>query len=161
MGKKRLAILSTYTARINGSVGSKEYRKCFFLIDGKPLDVLFNGDVACAFYVSSILFSLGLIGEIHTKVKTTRADMMASGWYEIPEPREGAVIEWGCKNLEGGKRSRHHHVGFWMSPRWAISSDSSKKRIARHHPNCGKLADGSPIREAVAYYWHDNLNDDP
>jgi hypothetical protein len=56
---------------IKNSVGSKLFRNSFFLIDGKKQDVLRNGDLSCAIYVSSILRLMDLIPEIHTTVKGT------------------------------------------------------------------------------------------
>src|SRR3989344_997793 len=89
------------------------FRNLYFEIDGKEVDVLEDGGLSCAMFVSSILYLNKLIGDIHTTVVGTEKDMLESGWYEIRDLKLGAVIIWEKKigNKDG---LPHYHNGFFM-----------------------------------------------
>jgi hypothetical protein len=129
---------------IENSIGSNLFRNNYFFVDGKSKDLLENGDLSCAFYVSSILYLLKLIKDIHTTVQGTIKDMQESGWYEIKKPQKGAVILWD-KNKKG-----HYHLGFYWDKNKAVSNVSPKKSPNFHPLNYQG-------RKILAFYYHKEL----
>jgi hypothetical protein len=129
---------------IENSVGTKLFRNNYFFVDGKNKDIVKDGKLSCAFYVSSILYLLKLIKDIHTTVKGTIKDMEESGWYKIEKPKKGAVILY-----EPGKDG-HYHLGFYWSKNRAVSNVSSKKSPNSHPLNYQK-------RKILAFYYHKKL----
>ncbi|MEK7195021.1 MAG: hypothetical protein AAB667_02095 [Patescibacteria group bacterium] len=156
--KPDIDIRASYLAMIKNSVGTKLFRNFYFKINGRSLDVLENGDLSCAVYVTSILYLLRLIKEPHTTVIGTIEDMEKSGWYKIKKPKLGAIILWGFKKLPGGKLGKHRHVGFYLNKKEAISNDSKSGQTAKHHINYGYFPNGETKRDIQAFYWHKRLN---
>lgn len=156
MSKKRIPrlIFDSYLAFIKGSVGSKSYQKDYYLINGKKLDVLENGNLACAYYVSAVLRVFDLTPITHTTVRSTVIDMEKSGWKKIRKPRLGCVLVWEGKKGESGL---HKHVGFYMGDEKAISNSDKKRCPIIHHWTYGVLK-AKPKREVEAMYWHSELN---
>lgn len=160
-GSPALDLPRTYIKAIENSVGSNLFRNRFYLIEGKSHDVLDDGDLSCAVYVSSILYLFGLISELRTTVKNMLTDIEKAGWYKIAEPRPGAVIVWDFKKNEDGTKveGSHRHIGFYIDKDTAVSNDYQSRTIWRHHPTYGTFSNGSPRRDILAYYWHGSLND--
>ncbi|MBI2410001.1 hypothetical protein HYV30_03100 [Candidatus Kaiserbacteria bacterium] len=156
--KPKLEVFLSYLKMIENSVGSALFRNLYFTIGGKETDVLEDGDLSCATYVSSLLYLFGLIGERHTTVSGTVEDMEKSGWQKIDEPRIGAVILWGFKKKDDGTQGKHRHLGFYIDGETAISNSSDTRVIERHHPNYGTFPDGEVKRDILAYYWHAALD---
>ena len=156
--KPQLDLFRSYVAAIENSVGTNMFRSLYYRIDGTPLDVLDNGDLSCAVYVTSILYLFDLIGERHTTVSETIKDIEASGWYTIPMPRTGALMHWDYKIKNDGTRGTNRHVGFYIDESAAISSSAKTKTIERHPPNRPVTVDSDADREILAYYWHNKLN---
>ncbi|HUX80924.1 MAG TPA: hypothetical protein VMV38_01220 [Candidatus Paceibacterota bacterium] len=155
--KLELALFDSYRAAIKNSVGSNIYRNLYFHSNGTLVDILDDGDLSCAFFVTTILYLFGLITERHTTVKSALEDIRKSGWYEIKEPRAGALIHWDYNKKDDGTQGKHHHLGFYIDAEHAISNDSPSRVVAVHHPTYGTFPDGKARRDILAYYWHDNL----
>ncbi len=156
--KPRLEIFISYTKAIENSIGSNLFRNLYFRIEGEVIDVLDDGDLSCAIYVTTILYIFGLIKERHTTVVATIEDILQSGWYEIEKPKNGAIILWGYKKKDDGTQGKHRHLGFFIDNETAISNDSSTRVVAKHHPTFGTFSNGKAKREILAYYWNDKLN---
>lgn len=137
--KKSLKIL------IKNSLGSKFFRSIYFFVNDKSEDILKNGDLSCAFYVSIILKILGLINTIHTTVNSTIKDLENSSWYKIDKPRFGAVILWDYK-----KRGKNLHLGFYLNKNKAVSNSSKFKSPQIHNI----YYENRPIK---AIYFHKEL----
>ena len=158
-GKSVLELLPSYLAAIENSVDSNLFRKLYYRIDGdNVIDVLDDGDLSCAVFVSSILYLFKLIKERHTTVKSTVEDMGTMGWYKIKRPKRGAIILWGYKKKSDGTLGKHRHLGFYINPKVAISNSSPKRMVAKHHFTFGISSNGKPRRDILAYYWNDKLN---
>lgn len=157
--KPRLELLLSYLKAIENSVGSNLFRNLYYRIDGKVVDVLDDGDLSCATYVTSMLYLFDLIAERHTTVVGTIKDIEKSGWYEITNPRKGALVLWGYKKKNDSTQGKHRHVGFYIDKKIAISNSSSARVVARHHPTFGTFPNGEARRDILAFYWHDKLND--
>ncbi|MBS3902858.1 MAG: hypothetical protein KGZ30_00570 [Anaplasmataceae bacterium] len=146
-------IFDTYLSFIKGSVGSKSYQHDYYFINGKKLDVLENGNLSCAFYVSSVLAVFNLISITHTTVKSTVVNMESSGWKKIKKPRLGCVLVWESKQFADGA---HRHIGFYTGSEKAISNNDKKLFPIEHHWTFG-VVKGKPKRKVEAMYWHPNL----
>lgn len=128
--KPELLIFENYIATIKASLGTKIFRNLYFRINNKKVDVLRDGDLSCAFFVSTVLKLFGLIGEIHTTVIGTVQDLKILGWKRIEKPRLGAIIVYGPKKFKSGET--HKHIGFYIGGNKAISN-SSKNQSPRIH----------------------------
>ena len=67
---------------IENSIGTKLFRNNYFFINGKSKDLLRNGELSCAFYVSSILYLLKLIKDVHTTSKLSRKKNFSFYYHE-------------------------------------------------------------------------------
>ena len=125
--------------------------------DGKEIDILENGGNSCAVFVSWILLALELIKRPHATVHATEKDLLASGWFEIPELKSGAVLVWEKRDgamLEDEKIPKEH-IGFYIDNNEAISNDSKGKGFPwRHHVTYDNT------RKVEKIYWHPSLGED-
>ena len=156
--KPRLDLFRSYVAAIENSVGTNLFRKMYFHIDGESIDVLDDGDLSCAVYVSAVLYLFGLIRELHTTVKETVRDIQEKGWYEIKEPRKGALILWDFAIKNTGTPGTNRHIGFYIDEHSAVSNSAKTKRVELHPPGRPVTVDSDIDRKILAYYWHDKLN---
>ncbi len=148
-----LAFRETYLAMIEGSTGSAQYRKLFVQKPEGPYDVIGNGDLACAFFVSSVLHLFGLTKRgVHTTVDETLRDMEKTGWKEVSKPEPGAVIVWGVKKSDTDGLM-HRHIGFCLDNYRAVSTSAKRRSPILHLINGLTTEDGSE-RPVVAYYMH-------
>ena len=154
--KKMIKLLKkkTYLKSIENSLGANTYRNCYALVDGEEKDILKNGDLSCAFYVSSILLMAGLIKEIHTTVSGLLRDMESSGWEKTPESGEGDVLFWEEIQTADG---RHGHAGFFWGGDFAVSNNSKNGEPVKHKLDFeGEATAG---RKVIATYRHPKLID--
>jgi len=135
----------TLFSLIKNSIGIKFFRNNYFFIEGKSNDVLKNGELSCAFYVTTILKILGLIKDIHVTVDSTLKDMIKSGWYKIEKPKKGAIVLWD-KNENG-----HYHLGFYYGNKIVVSNNTFKK-----YPVCHRL--DNRHRKVLSFYFHKELD---
>ncbi|MGC8776142.1 MAG: hypothetical protein ACP5QN_02425 [Minisyncoccia bacterium] len=137
--KKSLKVL------IQNSLNSKFFRSLYFFAPLKSKDVLQNGDLSCAFYVSVILKILGLIENLHTTVSSTVKDLKQFGWYEIKKPKFGAIILWDLK-----PQGKNMHLGFCLNKNKAVSNSSKLKSPQIHNIHYEN-------RKIKAIYFHNDL----
>jgi hypothetical protein len=123
-------LVKNYLTFARASVGSRSFRKLFYRIDGKEVEILRDGDLSCAFFVSSVLVVFGLMGVLHTTVTGTVRDLRRRGWKDIPRPRTGAVIVWGPKKFRSGET--HRHIGFYLGEGKVVSNSSARKSPRVH-----------------------------
>ncbi len=148
--------LDTYLALVRNSVGSRLFRNAFFVIGGRKRDVLRDGNLSCAMYVSSILLLLKLISATHTTVKGTMEDMVKSGWMPISRPRVGCVLIWETKTFRASGES-HRHIGFYVGGNKAVSNSSKKGYPVTHHWTFGRSGT-RPRRRIEVMYWNSRLD---
>ncbi|MFP4022759.1 MAG: hypothetical protein ACLFTS_02850, partial [Candidatus Paceibacterota bacterium] len=98
----------TYMAVIKNSPGTEMFRNVYADVDGDHTDVTDDGDLSCAFFVSSVLTIFGLIKEIHVTVNSTVKDMKRNGWVDTDDPEPGDVVVWG---EEHSNQEKHRHIG--------------------------------------------------
>ncbi len=130
------------------------FRNLYFEIDGKTVDVLENGGLSCAMFVSAILYLNKLIGDIHTTVVGTEKDMLEKGWLEIRDLRPGAVLIWE-KKIGDKDGLPHYHNGFYIGKNEAVSNNSRETGFPwKHHYIY------NDTRKIEKIYWHPNLEED-
>ncbi len=127
----QLDLRDTYLATIKNSVGSTMFRNLYAKVNGETVDVMRDGDLSCAFFVSSILALSKLCTSAHATVDTTLLDMKKSGWIDIDEPRVGCVIVWENKHFEESNEA-HQHIGFYIGDDKAVSNSDKARAIAEH-----------------------------
>ncbi|MGC9048854.1 MAG: hypothetical protein ACP5IX_01395 [Patescibacteria group bacterium] len=120
----------TYLAMLKNSVGSKLFRKFYVKTRRKKVDILNNGKLSCAFYVSSILYLFKLIKNIHFTVDSTVKDLQKSGWEVVKKPKVGSVIVW--EKMDFGDGDIHKHIGFYIGDGKAISNSSKFGYPVKH-----------------------------
>ena len=102
------------------SVGSPLFRNLYCTVNGEKQDILRDGDLSCAFFVSSILLPFRLPKNIHATVNGTVQALKESGWTTINEPKPGAIIVWSPQAVNG---ESHAHIGFYVGEGLAVSND--------------------------------------
>lgn len=142
-------LFDTYMSVIEGSEGTTMFRHLYADVDGEKKDVADDGDLSCAFYVSSVLSMFDLCDRVHGTVDGTVRAMNEMKWHIISEPQKGAVVVWGPK--VGTDGSVHKHIGFCVNENEVMSNIASRKVPGRHalHDAEGRVVE--------AIYWHDNL----
>ena len=113
-------LLDNYLALVRNSIGSNLFRNLYAKVDGQRQDITNNGELSCAFFVSSILTILKLIKEIHLTVDSTVSDLQESGWVVVQEPKPGCVLVWEKKKRADGKE--HPHIGIYIGNSLAVSN---------------------------------------
>jgi hypothetical protein len=131
--KKDVVIITrdSYLAAIKNSVNTHLYRNFYAKVNNKKEDIVKNGELSCAYFVSSILVIFDLIKGIHLTVDGTEKDLKRSGWKRIKKPEIGCVLIWVAKKYKDG--GTHRHMGFYMGKDKAISNDHEKGSPRVHH----------------------------
>jgi len=140
----KLLFLESYLACIKNSVKSHAFRNFYAEINGQTKDILNGGVTSCAFFVSSILLTFGLIKANHLTVEGLLKDLKKSGWYEISQPLPGSVLLWEEKR-------GHKHLGFLITPGKAVSNSATTHCPEIHSWNY------NGNRKVIAAYWHKRL----
>lgn len=152
-------LFDTYIAVIKNSVSSNIFRNSYAKINGKKQDILRNGELSCAFFVSSILALFPLFELIkyppHATVDGTIKDLENSGWKKINKPKVGSIIVW--EKNDSGNGNIHKHIGFYIGNNKAISNNSKLKQPVEHHWTFGALKN-QPTRKIESIFWSDKLN---
>jgi len=114
-------VFDTYLAVIKNSIGSRLFRNFYVRTGRDRIDILRNGELSCAFYVSAILYLFKLIKDIHTTVDSTVKDLQKSGWKVIKKPKVGSIIVW--EKMDFGDGEIHKHIGFYVGKGKVISNN--------------------------------------
>lgn len=139
---------ATYLSVIKGSVGTEMFRNNYALIDGTQEDILDDGQLSCAFFVSFILRAFGLIQDLHARTIGTVKDLEESGWRKTDTPHQGDVVIWEDMQQKSGI---FPHIGFYIDEQTAISHRDTHRTPIAH----SLTFDG--MRKVTAYYTHDFL----
>lgn len=135
---------------IRNSIGSQLFRS---YLDKEGNDVLHNGDLSCAYFISSILCLHGLIDRTHFTVPGTLFAMEKAGWYTITNLKVGCIVVWGSVHQNGAD---HKHLGVYIGDGQAISNRSSLGMPGEHALHYSGLDKAGAKKKApiLAYYWH-------
>lgn len=136
MSKFKILNYQNYLETIKASRGSKMFRRFYVLEDGKKKDILKNGKLSCARYVSSILKLFDLISETHATVNGAMKDMFRNSWKPTKKLIPGNVLVWEEKTTSSGEV--HSHIGFYLGDNKAISHRNEKCLPVIHHYTYGR-----------------------
>jgi len=173
----KIILNESYIKTIKNSLGSSLFRNLYAYVDGKKTDILRNGRLSCANFVSTILYRFKLIKDIHTTVEGTVKDLKESGWKKIKKPRPGAILVWEPQEVDDKIYWRHDHIGFYIGKNKAISTSyksSNKGQPTLHHWTFGtyptkstkaettkrlfdKTKNGRPVRKVEQIFWNKKL----
>lgn len=128
-------LFQTYLQTVKNSVSSHQFRNLYMEQGGRSVDVLEDGNLSCAYYVSSLLMPLGLIQRPHTWVKNTVHDLRSSGWEATKVLEPGCILVWAAKVGESGRS--HKHIGFYIGGGRAISNDDRLRSPQEHDADMG------------------------
>lgn len=152
MADANLEILKqrTYLTTIENSVGSTQYRSLFvrYQDSGEEKDILENGELSCAYFVSSVLYLFGMLDKQRATVASVLRHVNESpDWTEVSvaEAEPGDVVFYEEREFERG--TRHAHVGFVLNGEEAVSTSDTKKCVTKHQ------LDYHPIESVWRYSW--------
>jgi hypothetical protein len=127
----KMVLFQSYMAKIRNSAGDRAYRNLYYSFDdGRVRDVLQNGNLSCAYFVSSVLQHFGLLKNFDINVESTVAAMKSAGWQKVAKPVPGNVIVWERRCFRRG--DCHMHIGFFIG-RGRVMSMSSRHRFPVYH----------------------------
>lgn len=124
-------VQETYLTAISHSVGVNMFRTLWAEVDGVKQDITRDGELSCAFFVSSVLKIFDCVKSVHGTVAGTVRDLEQSGWQVVAEPVPGAVLVWEPQVDEKGEV--HAHIGFYLGDQQAVSNSSKERTPQRHH----------------------------
>lgn len=151
-----LATRDTYLAMIEKSVGSRMFQTLYADINGTRQDILRNGDLSCAFFVSCLLKIFDLVEMPHATVKELERDLLSSGWYESNDDIPGCVLVWEMQSQANDEP--HEHTGFYIGNDTAVSNWYQDLHPIKHHITFGETENGSPKRAVRMRYAHEFLH---
>lgn len=141
------AIFESYLKAIKLSEGSQLYQTLYLETPhGELTDILRGGELACANYVSAILYHFKYIQQPHATVEGTEKDLIESGWSQVTTPTIGDVIIWE-PNFDHDPKAEHLHIGFSLGGDQAMSNSTTQKTIVQHHFTYGTNESGEPKRK--------------
>lgn len=155
MPEVKLLKKKNYLAMVkNAAAGeNRMFRNIYALVDGVEKDILEDGNLSCAAFVSGVLAMHGLIDRPHAAVAGTEKALEAAGWVVIPEPRAGAVLSW--VSISYSDTRTHGHLGFFIGNERAVSNASNGVGVPREHH---WTYDGSRTVERI--WWHPSLDEE-
>jgi hypothetical protein len=131
MGAVTPLIQETYLAVLANSVGCNTFRTLYAEVAGVRQDITRDGELSCAFFVSSILKIFDWVKGVHGTVAGTVRDLEQSGWQVAPEPSPGTILVWEAQVDEAGET--HAHIGFYLGDQRAVSNSSKERTPQQHH----------------------------
>ena len=145
--------MKTFRKHLNEKLKDKQFKKLYVKQGNKRKDIMKNGELSCAYFVSSILTLFKLIDRPHRTVDGTTKVLEKYGWKKVRKAKEGCILVWEEKNF--GKEC-HKHIGFYIGKDRAISNSSKKKVPAKHHWTFGTTK-GKPKLKITDIYINNNL----
>ena len=132
--KPKVLVEKSLLAMIANAVGSHQFRNLYVQYpDGSEEDVLVNGELSCAIFVSCVLAGFGLIDRGHATVGSTMKALEKAGWVKheaTTEPQPGDVLLWEA--VDFGNEGIHTHVGFYVGDGRAVSNSEKLGAPAEH-----------------------------
>lgn len=114
---------------VKGSVGSNAYRHFHATIDGAEVDTMRDGEVACAYFVSSILTIFGGLDSPSFVVGSVENKLINKGWHVVDSPEPGDILVY--EDLKQDDEV-HAHIGFYIGNDRAVSNSWTTKTPLEH-----------------------------
>lgn len=149
----KVLILETLMEVLKKSVGTKMFQTIWTGVNSQKKDITEQGELSCAFYVSSILSMFGLIDRAHATVTGTVEAMERAGWKKSKILKPGVIIVW---DRPRDNSHNHTHIGFYIGNNKAISNSSNTKCPAIHHYTFGS-ENVKSFRNVISLYKHEKL----
>lgn len=140
---------NTYLAVIKNSIGSNLFRNFYVKVGDEQTDIMRNGELSCAFYVSSVLALFKFIKEVHGTVDSTVKDLQESDWEIIKEPKIGSILVW--EKIDFGDNDIHKHIGFFVGDNTAISNNYKLGYPTSHNWNF------NDTRRVDVIFWNQKI----
>ncbi len=146
-----------YLTLIKNACGSQIWANGYALVNGRRKDIVQDGELSCAFFVSSILKIFDFIKDLHFTVKGTEQDLKKSGWEIISvssKMPKGSIIIWEKKlspNKQSKKWEKHFHIGFYIGDEKAVSLWAYHNFPVIHHWTYNKS------RKIIRVYWNKKI----
>lgn len=121
----------SYLALIRNSVGSTTWRQMYASVNGREQDIMNNGDLSCAFFVSSILKMCDLLPQLSVTVFGLIRNLEALRWQKVSEAMPGDILVW--ETIIDEKGDKHSHIGFYLGEEQAVSNSANTQTIQQHH----------------------------
>lgn len=147
--------LPTLLYRIEASCGSTQFRRLYAEVDGTEVDILRDGQVSCAVFVSALLVMAELLPKMCATVSGLERQLQANGWQQVDTVSPGAVIIWEASAQASGEE--HLHAGFALSAEEAVSHSDKGRVPEKHHYTFGVTSSGAPVRAIERVYIHRDL----
>lgn len=147
-------VYDTYLKLIENAVGTNMFRTMYASVDDSRQDVMRDGDLSCAFFVSSILKVFDYVEKVHATVNNTVKDLEKSGWQKSSDLKKGAVLVWEEKI--DGSGEKHKPIGFYIGDNMAISNNSQERIPQKHHYTYGEI-NNLPVRKIANIFWKKDL----
>jgi len=141
-----------YLETIKASEGSKMFRNFYVLNDNKKRDILKDGQLSCARYVSSILKLSDLISETHATISGTIKDILKNGWKPTKKLIPGNILIW--EEATTSRDEVHSHIGFYLGADKAISHSDKTRLPEIHYFTYNKNKKGEPKRRIIQILTH-------
>ena len=118
----------SYLKYIENSVGTDLFRNFYIEEDERERDVLNDGELSCAMFVSSILTLFAQNKTPHATVSSTQNDLIKHGWVEVKfnseqDLQEGDIIIWEPVEFTEEPGFLHAHIGFYLGGGFAVSNN--------------------------------------
>lgn len=114
---------------IKNSIGSHTWQNFYASVDGVEKDVMQGGELSCAYYVSSILATFGLIDRAHATVPSLVENLPQYGWRKVKTPKPGDLLVYKNREFNG---TPYPHIGFYIGANRAISNSAKEKVPVEH-----------------------------
>mgnify|MGYP001584286886 CR=1 FL=1 len=125
----------SYVRAIENSVGSRLFNSLLvrFGDSQEVKDILNDGELSCAYFVSSLLVMHDALRQTHTTVANLKKALSENPkWSEVPleNVEAGDVVFYKKRTFADG--SGNAHVGFVLNKDEAVSTDYQKKAVSKH-----------------------------
>ncbi len=141
-----------YLTTIKNSCGTNMFRNLYILDDqGQKIDVMENGNLSCAIFVTSILSQFKKIDGRHATVEGTIKALQKYNWQKNNNQNLeiGDIIIW---DIPKDKSYNHLHIGFYIGNTLAVSNSSENGFPIAHHYTFNNSRD---ILETYRTNWFD------
>jgi hypothetical protein len=132
------------------------FQNLYASVDGNREDIVDGGALACSFFLSGLLYINKLIKDMHANMLGLEKDLEASGWIQVPELKEGAVVIWEPRPpiKERPFDPTQLHAGVYIGNDRVVSNDSNSALVPREFPTS---YDGT--RKIIRIWWHSALSE--
>lgn len=125
----------TFIKMVENSVGTRLFNSIIAKRGEETIDILADGDLSCATFVSNILYLNHFLDNQRVVVGSLEKDLASSSNFKeiSPEnylPETGDVILWGV--IVGQDGVAHKHFGFALNNEEAVSTTGISHSAIRH-----------------------------